>query len=487
MSLSSTHTKVAAHLQRCTQKDPSGLSALINTYGPTLHRYACGLFAKQHADQLTQDGFALIWQHANLYHSNQGDPLGWILSIFRYRLAQALGSQRYERAQAVSLDQLLLNNSSTSPFLDVIHALPHEQKKILLGRYLFAWDKALCVLHIGASEDEIEQQFRQACQQIVRQFSPWEINNPDWQAENGQACLESLRPQNNHSALLQRRQNDAKALTDTLRWEALCADLCQFLPTAAENQQWIAGLSARLGIPLQRRPSVPQRPAAATIAEPPPTTGHQSQAPASDKTKAAPIPTQVLKKAATTPEPQPTESTSNADSEYTDELRQQRRYTNYWKFFSVVNLVLVIGLLVWMLLPKPPPIEVIQMAPRLGAVLQAPGHSATPGWVLSVDPQQQVLLSPLVPTQLKEGEQVHLWTRDASDSKLRSLGLINPNQPVTLTKENLGTIQEGQLFEMTLESSQRADPNEPQGPILFMGRVVSLGDYEPKDATPQEK
>src|SRR5690625_4171404 len=133
-----------------------------------------------------------------------------------------------------------------------------------------------------------------------------------------------------------------------------------------------------------------------------------------------------------------------------------------------------------MLLPKPPPIEVIQMAPRLGAVLQAPGHSATPGWVLSVDPQQQVLLSPLVPTQLKEGEQVHLWTRDASDSKLRSLGLINPNQPVTLTKENLGTIQEGQLFEMTLESSQRADPNEPQGPILFMGRVVSLGDYEPK-------
>src|SRR5690625_6393183 len=106
-----------------------------------------------------------------------------------------------------------------------------NKKKILLGRYLCAWDKALCVLHIGASEDEIEQQFRQACQQIVRQFSPWEINNPDWQAENGQACLESLRPQNNNSALLQRRQNDAKALTDTLRWEALFADLCQFLLT----------------------------------------------------------------------------------------------------------------------------------------------------------------------------------------------------------------------------------------------------------------
>src|SRR5690625_5512451 len=86
MSLSSTHTKVAAHLQRCTQKDPSGLSALINTYGPTLHRYACGLFAKQHADQLTQDGFALIWQHANLYHSNQGDPLGWILDRKSTRL-----------------------------------------------------------------------------------------------------------------------------------------------------------------------------------------------------------------------------------------------------------------------------------------------------------------------------------------------------------------------------------------------------------------
>src|SRR5699024_4243307 len=76
------------------------------------------------------------------------------------------------------------------------------------------------------------------------------------------------------------------------------------------------------------------------------------------------------------------------DNDFESELQLQRRQTFYWKFFSLVNLLLVLGLVTWMFLPKPPPIEVIQMAPRLGAVLQAPGHSATPGWVLSVDPQQ---------------------------------------------------------------------------------------------------
>lgn len=512
MSPLTTDSAVAAHLQRCTRKDPGGLQALINTYGPLLRRYAGGLFEQSHADQLTQDGFALIWQHANLYSPEQGSALGWMLSIFRYRLAQALASTLYKRAQAQSIDGLLARLDAKEPFASAVLELPENQQKLLVGRYLFAWDTALCVLHTGIPEGEVDEQTQQACQQLAQRFSPWKISDAHWQAENGQACIESLRPDKNISALLQRRQKDPKALKDTLRWEMLCAGLCQLLSTTVDHKQWISALGARLGIQLlANSPIVPQRAAHQTIAQPSnakewgkPT----AHAPAGDD---QPIPNNMLKKEASQPRTeypakdatqkqkaierseQLNKSTKNTaqkqnhsidderDNDFESELQLQRRQTFYWKFFSLVNLLLVIGLVTWMFLPKPPPIEVIQMAPRLGAVLQAPGHSATPGWVLSVDPQQQVLLTPVVPTQLKDNEQVHLWTRAAGDSELRSLGLINPNQPVTLTKDVLGTVQEGQLFEMTLESNDQTNTDEPQGPILFMGRVVSLGDYEPKE------
>lgn len=499
MSPLSTDSAVAAHLQRCTRKDPSGLQALINTYGPLLQRYAAGLFEQPHADQLTQDSFALIWQHANLYSPEQGSALGWMMSIFRYRLAQALSSTRYKRAQALNLDALLSQANTTEPFFNALLGLTQEQQKLLLGCYLFAWDTALCVLHTGISEHDVNNQIRQACHHLALHFSPWQINDTHWQRENGQACIESLHPRNNSSALLQRRQQDPNALKDTLRWEMLCASLCQLLPAVTENKHWITELSARLGVQLlPNSPAVPQRAANQTIAQPADIRDWKNPIAVKSRAENTPIPANMLKKEAarthseyspkqpkqlgesaksTMHEQNSAINNDDDDNDFKSELQLQRRQTFYWKFFSLTNLILVIGLVTWMFLPKPPPIEIIQMAPRLGAVLQAPGHSATPGWILSVDPQQQVLLTPVVTTQLKENEQVHLWTRAADDPKLRSLGLINPNQPVTLTQDVLGTVQEGQLFEMTLESSDQSNPNEPQGPILFMGRVVSLGDY----------
>lgn len=515
MSLLSTHTEVATYLQRCTQKDPGSLQTLIHTYGPTLHRYACGLFTKSHAEQLTQDGFALIWQHANLYRPEQGDALGWIMSIFRYRLAQALGSTRYQRAQAQSIDQLLKLKLADSSFAKAFDALSPTQQKLLLGRYLFAWDNELSVLHTGLSEHEVKQEVQRACYTLSSYLQPWQVTDLEWQTKNAQACVEGLRPQTEVSSLHQRRQTDAAALADTLRWEALCAQWCHVLPKATVNEQWLTALGNRLGIrfPIVT-PGLPRK-ASRHIAESR-TTLKAPQQPRGQSyvSDSAPIPSNVLKKEATSSELNPsgeptnikqkqlkaetkTESTvapsavKHVEAQQTNKneatlglaLRKEQRSTFYWKLFSLINLVLLIGVLIWNFLPKPPPIEVIQMAPRLGAVLQAPGHSATPGWVLSVDPQEQVLLIPLVETELKENERVHLWTRNDKDPQMRSLGLIEPNQPVTLTRDIIGPVQEGQLFEMTLETKDAANTKEPQGPILFMGRIVSLGKYQ--DDEPQ--
>src|SRR5699024_12816655 len=57
---------------------------------------------------------------------------------------------------------------------------------------------------------------------------------------------------------------------------------------------------------------------------------------------------------------------------------------------------------------------------RRSSDLQAPGHSATPGWVLSVDPQGQVLMTPQVRTELQEDQTVQLWTKPSATEPLRS-------------------------------------------------------------------
>lgn len=108
------------------------------------------------------------------------------------------------------------------------------------------------------------------------------------------------------------------------------------------------------------------------------------------------------------------------------------------------------------------------------AIMQAPGTSSTPGWVLTVDSRQNVMLAPQVDIVVPETESVYLWTYNEQSPHPRLLGLVDPTQALTLPMEVTGAVTPGQIFEMTQESTLAA-PREPQGPILFIGRTVSLG------------
>ena len=37
------------------------------------------------AEEILQESFIQIWQHAHYYHPERGDPLAWMISIARYR------------------------------------------------------------------------------------------------------------------------------------------------------------------------------------------------------------------------------------------------------------------------------------------------------------------------------------------------------------------------------------------------------------------
>ncbi|KAA0911634.1 anti-sigma factor domain-containing protein [Pusillimonas sp. ANT_WB101] len=134
--------------------------------------------------------------------------------------------------------------------------------------------------------------------------------------------------------------------------------------------------------------------------------------------------------------------------------------------------------------PAQPPINIVTVAPTQAAILQAPGQTSTPGWVVTFDPEGNVLMKPQVRSDIPADTSVQLWTRSASMPQARSLGLIDPNLPVTVPATLMGTLGEDQLFEMTLEP-QGGSPNaSPSGPVLFIGQVITFGAQEPAPTNP---
>ena len=143
---------------------------------------------------------------------------------------------------------------------------------------------------------------------------------------------------------------------------------------------------------------------------------------------------------------------------------------------AIVIAGLVIALL--MNLNSEPPINVIEMKPRQAAILQAPGQSSTPAWIATVDPQGNVLLVPKVSTEVKATQSVQLWTHTPRGTQIRSLGLIDPNRPITVPAGLIGTVEDEQIFEMTLEAEGGSNSGAPEGPVLYIGRVVSFGQLD---------
>lgn len=125
--------------------------------------------------------------------------------------------------------------------------------------------------------------------------------------------------------------------------------------------------------------------------------------------------------------------------------------------------------------PPPPPVQIVKLAPTRAAILQAPGTSSTPGWSATLDPQGNLMLQPLVPTEVPAGHQVLLWTRSATLPTPRLLGRIDPNRAVQVPSEQLGVLADDQLLEITLETDADAAQGQPNGPILFIGQMIMFG------------
>ena len=105
-------------------------------------------------------------------------------------------------------------------------------------------------------------------------------------------------------------------------------------------------------------------------------------------------------------------------------------------------------------------------------VLQAPGEAAKPGWVVHVDGSGSLRLQPLLADQIPADRSVQFWTLIDPAIGPRSLGLVEPGKPLQLSAEQIGAVQAGQLFELTLEPAGGSPKDRPTGKVLYIGRAV---------------
>ncbi|AEF22556.1 anti-sigma factor [Pseudomonas fulva] len=138
-----------------------------------------------------------------------------------------------------------------------------------------------------------------------------------------------------------------------------------------------------------------------------------------------------------------------------------------WRLTSAaLALALIIALL-----PVPWPAETPPAS--YTAVLQPPGEAAAPGWVVHIDASGTLLLEPLHEDQIAANRSVQFWTLVDPKDGPRSLGLVEPGEPLTLSAEQIGAVQAGQLFELTLEPSGGSPLSRPTGEVLYIGRAVT--------------
>ncbi len=167
---------------------------------------------------------------------------------------------------------------------------------------------------------------------------------------------------------------------------------------------------------------------------------------------------------------------------------QSRRLSSsvwIWRGTTLVFAALALALALMPSEPVKPPVTVVKVAPTRAAILQAPGQSSTPAWIVTFDPQGNVLMSPQVRSDIPADAAVQLWTYNATLPQPRSMGLIDPNKPITVPATLMGELGKEQYFEMTLEPHGGSPTSSPSGPVLFIGRVVTFGAPEAADTSPQ--
>lgn len=296
-----------------------------------------------------------------------------------------------------------------------------------------------------------------------------------------------LRPEE-RAQVHDRLSRDDAALRQALAWEDRFLALVDALPRAQPPSSLRERLQTTLGIGPPPAFQPPPQPVLLQRESAPPPAMHSRELrpapsgrkpPATPRKQAAAPNVRKSDKAPTAPNmPKPDETPDGDAVQRDDEQTKRRALVRKLWFWRLIGLCSTSAAIVGIMLPgepPPPPVQVIKVAPTRAAILQAPGTSSTPGWTATLDPHGNLVMQPLVRTEMPAGTHAMLWTRSARMPEPRLLGRIDPNRAVQVPAATLGALADDQIVEITQENDEDAARGLPNGPILFIGQMTVFG------------
>ncbi|OXR48384.1 hypothetical protein PuT2_13195 [Pusillimonas sp. T2] len=515
-------------LIQCGQGNAQALSSLYQQEAAVMLALADQVLEDHgKAQQALHDVCVMVWKHADQFDPSAGSARAWIYSILRYRLMREL------RHNPVPIDTARINQLHT--WLDDNTRLMHEDLHDGLERVEplaadalgLAYYKGLHTAQITRvleqPEHEIRQLLNQALQYLEKKTA---YGGPLPQAQRlaiAQYTLGTLQDHEEQNARELISKND-DAVQQALHWETVLLALADRLTPVIPDPVIYGRVQKTLGLPridpdIQplARPETPAPAASAATASAASTPGASAAktgafattaspkgashtitsantAPASSRGN-APAQTPNLSSDANTshaPANASAASSAAASNAVAGTLKTtgpgagiQRSARNKPRSKPAILLATLLigaalgyvsastGIFMTASTPEPTvPAAPPQPETLFIAILQPPGSTSTPGWVVTRPASHTLKLESLISSDNEAGKGLALWTRAPAQAEATFLGWLNDGTKNNVTLPANTMLTNNQLFEITLEDTSRSSNAQPDGTVLFIGQAV---------------
>lgn len=143
-------------------------------------RYAYALLggALDDAEDVTSETFARAWDHRRRFRGDGDAALAWVLTIARRRVIDMARRRRRQPAPAdlpgpsapapggFPVEAAVLAGERSRTLVGLLHALPADQREMLVLRYILGWQVKRIAAHFGKPENTIAVTIRRCLQRL---------------------------------------------------------------------------------------------------------------------------------------------------------------------------------------------------------------------------------------------------------------------------------------------------------------------------------
>jgi len=121
-------------LHAVSRRDSAALEALYGRYSGPVFSLLCHMLEREAAEEVLQDAFVRVWNHAHRYDESRSTPLSWILTIARNLARDRLRKKRHEpTAVSLSPDSTEQTRGGADEKSLEWNDIPYYKKEILQG------------------------------------------------------------------------------------------------------------------------------------------------------------------------------------------------------------------------------------------------------------------------------------------------------------------------------------------------------------------